>query len=104
MTIPDLILAIKKLAKSERTTAALIEAVSNPSPVSVIVETYDDLRSRTADLDENEIEILRHCCRMIRTNHWHGRTMEAIEVEGALPPPPAPAMTAIPPTAQLDEA
>ena len=92
MNLPDLRLAIDLLAMGPRGTQALQDAIAHPSAVVVAVAAFQDLRTRVADLDDNEIEILRHACRQIRTHHWHGLTAEAIAVEAALPAPVSPAV------------
>ncbi|GBF56447.1 hypothetical protein PbB2_00103 [Candidatus Phycosocius bacilliformis] len=92
MNLPDLRLAIDTLAMGPRGTQALREAIAHPSVVVVTVAAFQDLRSRVADLDDNEVEILRHACRHIRTNHWHGLTADAIAVEASLPAPVPPAV------------
>jgi hypothetical protein len=99
MSIPDLILAINKIAWGERGNLTLRHATGNPSPVVLIVEAYDDLRSRIADLAEDEIEILRQCCIHISEGQWWGRALEAIDVRDGLPPPstPSAAMMVAPP-------
>ncbi len=104
MTIPELIEKINILAWGLRGNSALQVATGSPAPPVVIVAAYDDLRARTADLNDSEVEILRHCCQLIRTNYWHGRAMEAIEVEGALPPPPVPPAIPMSPPIQADPA
>jgi hypothetical protein len=91
MSIPDLILAINNLAWGERGNLALRQATGNPSPVVLIIEAYDDLRNRLAELAGAEIEILRQCCIHISEGQWRGANItEVIGVRDGLPPPSAP--------------
>lgn len=88
----DLKNQIDTIAWGPRGTQELREAASHPSPVVACVGAFDHLKDRT-DRDDQETEILRHACRLIRTNHWFGLVAEAVEVEASLPP--APIMAAI---------
>lgn len=85
----DLKNALDTLAWSPRGTKELALAASHPSPVVACVTAFNHLKERT-DLDEHETELLRHACRLIRTNHWFGLVGEAVEIETSLPPPPPP--------------
>jgi hypothetical protein len=64
------------------------------SPVVAIVSAFKGLKTVT-DLSDDEVEILRACCDLIAANAWHGCADEAALVAAALPPKPAPIMTAI---------
>lgn len=88
----DLKNQIDTIAWGPRGTQELREAASHASPVVACVGAFNHLKDRT-DRDDQETEILRHACRLIRTNHWFGLVAEAVEVEAGLPP--APVMAAI---------
>jgi hypothetical protein len=92
MNIIELSTQIHSLAWSDRGTDALKTATASPSPVAVIVAAFNDLKDRVEDLNENEIEILRSSCQLIRNNQWYGLAFETVAVETALP---APIMVAI---------
>lgn len=89
MSILDLRNQIDDLAIGPRGNDDLRAVISHASAVVVIVGAFEHLRTRE-DLVSSETEILRLCCRLIRTNFWHGLTEAAIAVEAALPPPPVP--------------
>jgi hypothetical protein len=89
MNVTDLRNQIDTLAWGPRGSNALKVATASPSPVAVVCAAFQDLRERT-DLNESETELLRACCRMIRTNQWYGLASDAVNIEAALPPPPAP--------------
>ena len=88
MNVPELRLAIETLAFSERGSSELRDRIAHPSAVAVIVGVFDILRVRVPELDATEIEILRHACGHIRTNHWCGLTQAAIKVQALLPATP----------------
>jgi hypothetical protein len=77
---------IDVIAWGPRGTQELREAASHPSPVVACVGAFNHFKGRT-DRNEQETEILRHACRLIRTNHWFGLVAEAVEVEANLPLP-----------------
>ena len=82
----DLKNQIDTIAWGPRGTSELREAASHPSPVVACVTAFNHLKTRT-DRDDQETEILRHACQLIRTNHWFGLVAEAVEVEASLPAP-----------------
>ena len=87
MNLIELRNQIETLAWSDRGTDELKAATASPSPVSVIIAAFGDLKERIADLTNSEIEILRSCCRLIRENQWYGLASETVPVEAALPLP-----------------
>lgn len=89
MNITELRNQIEALAWGERGTDALRASTASPSPVSVIVAAFGDLKERVASLTDFEIEVLRSCCRLIRENQWYGLASETVPVEAALPLPAA---------------
>lgn len=92
---------IDVIAWGPRGTQELREAASHPSPVVACVGAFNHFQTRS-DLDDHETELLRHACRLIRTNHWFGLVAEAVEVEASLPPPPPPPQPPTPPVAIME--
>lgn len=78
----------------ETVAARLAAAQAHPSPVVRIVETFDVLKARLADLDAAGVAVVAACAEQIVLNQFHGKAAEALPVRDAaialLPPPPAP--------------
>lgn len=91
MSIIEMKTKIDTLAWGPQGTDELKAASAHPAPPMAIYLTFTHMRGRD-DLDANEIEILRECCKMIRTNYWFGAYNDAMLTESRLPPPPAPPM------------
>ena len=87
MNLIELRNQIETLAWSDRGTDELKAATASPSPVSVIIAAFGDLKERVAELNDSEVEILRSSCQLIRNNQWYGLAADTVAVEAALPAP-----------------
>lgn len=97
MNLTELRTQIEILAWGPRGNPTLQAATAHPSPVYVVDQAFTDLGARVSELDTQEVEILRNCCRIIREAQLMGKAGEAAAIEAMLPPMPEPELPVMDP-------